>query len=699
MYISEITVKNFRNFEDETVLLNPGLNVIIGHNNSGKTNLLRALQLVFDRNNNIKPTIDDFCKKIKDFSKPPSIEISVYIRPQDEDEPDDDYNVIYDWLIESKPDYLAQLTYVFELPVKHLDEYENSIEDFKDQEGTYDIDACVRNIQKKFLSKYVSRIYGGKPSKKEKASRENLDRFDFQFLTAIRDAEREMFFGNNTILKDVLNYFIDYDIYKGRGIEELSEDELTKLKQREGDFSNNSKVVLESLIERIDKSQILKYSEDTGADKGGIPNFDANVSEQDLLFALRLIVEKAGLKIPVNNNGLGYNNLIYIALILAKMQMEVSKSFMGDNAKVFPILAIEEPEAHLHPALQSKFLKFLEENLKTNKQARQVFVTSHSTHITSAVELDSIICLYTDKGSNFRIGYPGKVFSDSSDDESSKIYVQRFLDATKSNMLFAERILFVEGLSEQLLIPCFAKYLDLEDTLINNHTAVISVDSRTFKHFLKIFSFHEDESPHAIRKKIVCITDADPTAKKGNKWGAVLPFSLEQHDENKPLSSHVQSLKSEYEEKYDNIFVYHPEEGKGKTLEYELAFANPASELLITDSFPSQNSAHIPENFTELQGMIEGETEDMLTKYQEMRGIEEIEDDEILAGISASSWEKPEKNTALIAAVYYTVVKNAKGEHAFFLEKQLRENLDKEEEQLDFNIPEYLQDALREITA
>lgn len=698
MYISKIKLNNFRNFEEESVLFNPGLNVIIGHNNSGKTNLLRALQMVFDRNSNVKPTIDDFCKKIKDFSKPPSIQISFFIR-QEEKEPDDDFNVVYDWLIESKPNYLAQLTYSFELPLKHLDEYKSSVEDFKDQEGNYDIDACLRTIQKKFLSKYVSRIYGGQPSKKEKASRENLDRFDFQFLTAIRDAEREMFFGNNTILKDVLNYFIDYNIYEGRGVDELSEDELAELKQREEDFSNKSKVVLESLIHRIDKDQILKYSEDTGADKGGIPNFDANVSEQDLLFALRLIVEKAGMKIPINNNGLGYNNLLYIALILAKMQMEVSKSFMGDNAKVFPIMAIEEPEAHLHPALQSKFLRFLEENLKTIKQARQVFVTSHSTHITSAVELDSIICLYTDTDSIFRIGYPGKVFSESSDDKSSKIYVQRFLDATKSNMLFAERIIFVEGLSEQLLIPCFAKHLDLEGTLINNHTAIISVDSRTFKHFLKIFSFDEEESPHAIKKKIVCITDADPSAKKGNKWGAVFPFLLEQYDESKPLSTHVQSLKIDYEEKYENIFVYHPKEGKGKTLEYELALTNPDSELLITHSFPSQNSAHTPNNFIELQGMIEGETEHMVKKYQEMRGIEEIEDDEVLAGISASTWDGPEKNKALIAAVYYTIVKNAKGEHAFFLEKKLRDNLEKEEEQLDFNIPEYIQDALREITA
>src|SRR5690606_8305620 len=136
---------------------------------------------------------------------------------------------------------------------------------------------------------------------------------------------------------------------------------------------------------------ILQYSNETGADKGGKPNFDAEITEQELLFALRLIVERSGFKLPMKNNGLGYNNLLFIALILAKMQME-SSNYMGDNAKVFPVLTIEEPEAHLHPSMQSKFLKFL----NSNEQARQIFITSHSTHITSAISLESIVCLYND---------------------------------------------------------------------------------------------------------------------------------------------------------------------------------------------------------------------------------------------------------------------------------------------------------------
>ncbi len=691
MYVSEIKIKNFRNFIDSNVLFNQGLNIIIGHNNAGKTNLIKALQQVLDRNLKEKPSIDDFCKTNKDYSIPPSIEISVFIKEYN-DEPDDK-NVVYDWLIKDSPEYLAQLTYVFELPTKNHEDYKKQIENCKNEQGEFIQEKCLKLIGKKFISKYVSRIYGGDPSNQDKADSENLDRFDFQFLDAIRDAERQMFFGSNTLLRDVLNYFLDYDLTNGQGFENLSEENIDLLRQREEEFNEKSKDLLEILIGRIDRDKILQYSKDTGADKGGIPNFDAEITEQELLFALRLIVEKSNLKIPIKNNGLGYNNLLFIALILAKMQME-SSAHMGDNAKVFPILAIEEPEAHLHPSMQSKFLKFL----NSNKQARQLFITSHSTHITSAVSLDSIICLYQDINENFKVGYPGRLFNDTIEDKNSRLYVQRFLDATKSNMLFADRLIFVEGLAEQLLIPCFAEYLGLENELIDSHTSIISVDSRTFKHFLKIFAYNPETSPYSINKRAVCITDADPTIKKDNKWASAFPFKLDDTENSNPLSSHVTYLIENFENIFPNISIYHPHCGKGKTFEYEIGKENPTSELLITKTFPSQNSAHTPENYQDIISKYPNDLDDIIQEYKNKLGIDTIEDSKILADISNCEWDDEEKKKALIAAIYYKIVSNAKGEHAFYFEQQLRENFKKEaEEKSQFNVPDYITCALTKI--
>jgi putative ATP-dependent endonuclease of OLD family len=197
------------------------------------------------------------------------------------------------------------------------------------------------------------------------------------------------------------------------------------------------------------KQQILSYAKEVGAsfDKS-IPNFDGSISDIELYSALKLIVEyETGVKIPVSNNGLGYNNLIYISLLLSKMQVDSDGKYLGSNAKVFPILSIEEPEAHLHPSMQHQFLKFLRKNRSQNK-VRQIFITTHSTHITSSISLDEMICLYKDKDKTC-VGYPGKVFGSN---EKSKKYVQRFLDATKSDMLFSEKVILVEGIAEQLLL-------------------------------------------------------------------------------------------------------------------------------------------------------------------------------------------------------------------------------------------------------
>ena len=45
MYLSKIRIRNFRNFEDFTASFAGGLNVIVGENNIGKSNLLDAIRL------------------------------------------------------------------------------------------------------------------------------------------------------------------------------------------------------------------------------------------------------------------------------------------------------------------------------------------------------------------------------------------------------------------------------------------------------------------------------------------------------------------------------------------------------------------------------------------------------------------------------------------------------------------------------
>lgn len=84
MYISKIEIKNFRNFISQEILFNNGVNVIIGHNNAGKTNLLKALSLVIDPDGKKRLDVHDFNKHVtiqELKNAPPSIRITVTIIP------------------------------------------------------------------------------------------------------------------------------------------------------------------------------------------------------------------------------------------------------------------------------------------------------------------------------------------------------------------------------------------------------------------------------------------------------------------------------------------------------------------------------------------------------------------------------------------------------------------------------------------
>ncbi|HEY0220839.1 MAG TPA: AAA family ATPase, partial [Candidatus Paceibacterota bacterium] len=120
MYISKIQIINFRNFEEKEIEFNDGVNVIIGHNNAGKTNLIIALSLVVDSQKSKRLEVDDFNKNLTltDLKKgPPKISIAITIKKGNEEDPDD-LVTISNWLTKLDSSYEALLTYEFFLPEK-----------------------------------------------------------------------------------------------------------------------------------------------------------------------------------------------------------------------------------------------------------------------------------------------------------------------------------------------------------------------------------------------------------------------------------------------------------------------------------------------------------------------------------------------------------------------------------------------------
>ncbi|MFA1710260.1 ATP-dependent endonuclease [Peribacillus frigoritolerans] len=629
MYISELKVTNFRGFtcEPTTIELKEGINVIIGQNNAGKTTIIKALEILFDNKSTKKLNITDFnhnieLEKLKLY--PPKICISAKLLESDNEESySDELVTVANWLTNIGIPFEATITFEFFLP-------ENEVDTYKKLMGSMvstDINDYWKAIEQHFLKKYVSKTYVGNPDLKNQVNSSELSRFDFQFLSAIRDVERDLFKGNNALLKEVIDFYMDYDI-KNDGNLDVNE-KLDRIKSKKDSFALESKQLLKSLKDRMrqGEEQILKYVKSTGA---GIDNskpiFEGEIQDTELYSALRLIVEKeTGIKLPATSNGLGYNNLIYISLLLSKMQKDSSGEYLGSNSKVFSILAIEEPEAHLHPSMQYKFLQFLKSNKES--EVRQIFITSHSPNITAAVDLEDIIVLQklnidteTENPKEVvRAAYPYKVFENNKnnaqyeEDKKSKDYVKRFLDVTKADLFFAKNIILVEGIAEQLVLPEFARKLGL--CLEDSHTTVINIGGRYFDHFLKLFD--TNRSPYAINKKIACITDLDPVRKKINEgtkdvqdeveddssnWEKCQPIFLGLNNELFEYKKTSNKLADSSESFSSNIRVFTQPIGLSSTFEYELVRTNPTNDVFVKSSSSISNKKELIELYKMVKG-------------------------------------------------------------------------------------------------
>lgn len=684
MYISSIEIKNFRNFKNNTINFNDGVNVIIGHNNAGKTNLIKALSLILDNNNSKRLDVDDFNKHVElsDLKvSAPKIIVSIIIKKGSNEDPDD-LVTVSEWLTKLDESYEARLTYEFFLPENKAIDYTSAMSEITDKDSLWKV------LRHDFIRFYKYKIWGGDLINRSTADPESLQKFDFQFLDAIRDVERDMFSGKHTLLRDIFDFFMDYDVKIDS--QKNNEEKQQEIKKRKNIFSVKADELLGQLNNRLNKGkgQILNYANQTGASSfnNAKPDFDGSISDVEMYSVLKLIVEEntgTGIKIPASHNGLGYNNLIFMSLLLAKMQVDSDSDYLDSNAKVFSMLAIEEPEAHLHPSMQYKFLKFLKENHQKNK-VRQIFVTTHSTHITSAGSLDEIICLNND-GNILSVGYPRLALQDS---PQSKKYVQRFLDATKSDMLFAKKILFVEGIAEQLLIPIMAKCLG--KSLEDNHVAIINVGGRHFQHFLHLF---DDKKDHTIHKQVVCLTDVDQSRKekiKGSKFVSCYPYEYEMDKDNYEYK--INQCPDKYlEGENSNITFFTQNQQKSKTFEYEIILNNPSSKLLLTESISNSK-----------------EIEKLMDYYSKHKPVDDFlnelrdsdENKRIKSGIESAIslvFDDTDKKKAIIASRYLNSV--GKGENALELSIALQENLDKKgtNDYEEFIVPEYIEDAINKL--
>lgn len=176
----------------------------------------------------------------------------------------------------------------------------------------------------------------------------------------------------------------------------------------------------------------------------------------------------------IQNNGLGYNNLIFIATILTELRFDSHDK----NPHHFNCLIIEEPEAHLHPQLQKLLLEFLENDFKDI----QILVTSHSPTLISNAKLDSLNTL-----AESQKGISSIVIQETDLSENHKLFLKKYLDVTKSQLFFARKIIFVEGITEAILLKAMwdRKYAE-DDRFDNQSIEIVNIQGVAFEHYVEL---------------------------------------------------------------------------------------------------------------------------------------------------------------------------------------------------------------------
>ncbi len=159
-------------------------------------------------------------------------------------------------------------------------------------------------------------------------------------------------------------------------------------------------------------------------------------SSDEFYKSLKLIVKEMDFEINAEKLGGGFQNAIIMA---------VMRTF-EERRKRGAIFLVEEPELMLHPQMQRSLYKTFRKIAETN----QVIYVTHSPNFVTVPDFDEI-ALIRKEGNRTKV-----VQSSLLDQAKAKEKFRKELNAERSEMFFATKILFVEGPTEKLALPEYA---------------------------------------------------------------------------------------------------------------------------------------------------------------------------------------------------------------------------------------------------
>lgn len=460
LYISKLEIENFRNFSRLVIDPFPARAVIVGENNAGKSNLLYALRILLD------PDLPDSARRLRPedlwegipggLSSEATIRIAIELRGFDGDEKAE--AALYDYLTSLNPK-IARLEYKFAPDRTLVTGGAASTED-----------ASAESIMGNVADLYDWTFSGGPDGAVPVADRELRRAINVRILPALRNAQDELS-KRRSPLRDLLSRVTVDPRTLQTAAAQATDATKTLLGEKE----------LSDLQDRI-RSQVADLA---GPSLPMTPTLGMVPTKADqLIWAIRLYVDAEGAR-GMTDTSLGTANVAYLALLLEELAAR-----RASVRTVSTTLGVEEPEAHLHVQIQRRLFGHLLQNEPA------LLLTTHSPHIAAVAGLNSLILLRS--GSQ---GSTAHTANSAGLDSNQVKDLERYLDASRAELLFARAIIFVEGDAERYIIPALAHAVGFD--LDEHGVSVVSVQGADFVPFSRLTALNALSIPSVI------ITDGD----------------------------------------------------------------------------------------------------------------------------------------------------------------------------------------------
>ena len=561
MFLSQLTIKNFRQFGAQTpsfsIEFHEGVTALVGENDAGKTAVIDAIRYALTTRD-----MEFMRLQPEDF----------YIQSNGQQATEITILARLSGLSDSEKGAFAEyLTYEGGQVVLYLHWFARRLSETPGSRRWVDI--AVR-----------SGTAGEGPSF-DSATRQLLAT---AYLRPLRDAEREMSPGRGSRLSQILNNFPE--IKKGQPFVPAAPpvDAVQAARLSLAGLSD----YLRHLVDQHDgigsaqkaiNSDYLAQLSLAGEALHGRISFAEGGTEAA---RLRQILERLELDLlagpdgrPQGTYGLGSSNLLFMACELL---------MLGKEPDGLPLLLIEEPEAHLHPQRQLRLIEFLETAAKplagSTRRPVQVIVTSHSPNLTSKIPLQNLVVLH--RQCAFSMAEGQTLLS-----KSDYRFLQRFLDVTKANLFFARGLIVVEGDGEAILVPTLSRLIGSD--LTEHGVSIVNVGGTGLRRYARILQRQDpakgifaiptacladmDVMPNCAPLILELVTDdEDPKwASPRRKWQVKREFGVNAVEQLAGLKAKRARLS---EGDGQNVSTFVADEW---TLEYDLAFAGLDEEVYI----------------------------------------------------------------------------------------------------------------------